>query len=458
MQSNSPLQKDNFSGFDYEFVDSILHLVITDLRFLREQIDNLKPELFGDELRIKLAEIALSFYSESGCAAKNLYINYLIEKCKKERLSDAKTKLLVDKARELYKTSVNEKYITSRLNQYFRFARIKLIRNQLDKAVDNDDIESAADILNKAKLETNNNGFKPVDYFATINQRIMRREVISAQQDGVHFLIPTLEKKGVYAHRGEVTLVIAPSKRGKSVFLTHVGKCAVVTGHHVLHVSLENPIAMVEDRYDSMWSGLEIEYLRDLANKLHMKINDVSEMVKGKLYIVWKMGKTYSPFDLRADIERMRVDGKKIDTVIIDYGELLKPTTRYSGESSARLTRDDIFVNLRNVATDLDIVIVTAQQTPMKKRTKFRIYMEDGQESSAPAQHSSLIMTLNQTADEQAVGEMRLYVDGYWHGQCGPQIGDVLLRQDIARMQFCLEEIPVDQGKEAQKKKMAASP
>jgi hypothetical protein len=101
---------------------------------------------------------------------------------------------------------------------------------------------------------------------------------------------------------------------------------------------------------------------------------------------------------------------------------------------------------------------VTAQQTPLKKAGKFRIGMEDGQESSMPAQHSSLILTLNQTPDEHTANEMRISVSGYWHGQSAPVIPDVLVKQDFDRMQFCIEEIPLADGVESIKSGKGAKP
>jgi len=449
MAAPQNLRMDNFNGFDSGFIDSLLHLMVSDVKFMRENEAGLRAELFVDDLRMKLADIALKFYKSSGCVAKNLYLDFISKMCDDERLPEARIRLLKEKASEIQKASANADYVSSRLEQYFSFAKLKTLRYQLDRMIDSGDVEGAKGAVRATQIEIGKNGHKPVDYFANISQRVLRRETLQTQEDGVQFLIPTLHQKGVFAHRGEITLVIAPSKRGKSVFLTHIGRCAIFTGHNVLHVSLENPISMVEDRYDAMLSGLEVEHLRLLADRLQTKIEKAAEMAKGRLYILWKMARTYSPIDLKADVERMRMEGKRIDTVIIDYGELLKPVERHGGESSMRAMRDDIFVNLRGIATKLDFVCVTAQQTPLKKRTKFRIYMEDGQESSMPAQHSSLIMTLNQTNEEQAAGEMRLYVDGYWHGPSGKQIGDILLKQDLARMQFCLKEIPVLQGVEA---------
>jgi len=318
--------------------------------------------------------------------------------------------------------------------------------------MDQGDIKHARELLQMAARSSQIKGkMKPIDYFATLRQRQLRRDVMAIQQDGVHFLIPTFETKGIYSHRGEITLIIAPSKRGKSITLTHMGKSAVFQGQHVLHVSLENPITMVEDRYDAMFSGLATQDLRFLADNLSVKIADVESLCRGRLHLLWRAAKQYSPLDLKADIQTMRAEGKRIDVAIVDYGELMKPVSKTSGDARMRADLNDIFVNFRAVCTEEDVVGITAQQTPLKKRAKFRLGMEDGQEASMPSQHSSLIVTLNQTPDEYENNEMRLLVSGYWHGPSWPGVPEVLVKQDFDRMQFCIKEIPLEDGIEASK-------
>jgi replicative DNA helicase len=424
--------------------------MIVDVNFLREYSGFLKPELFNDDTRVQLAYAALYFFKDCGCAAKNLYFDYLDRLAAENGYSDAKVQLLKEKAADIMvNTTPNSEYITKRLKDYFEFAKVKLLHYQLTRSIDDGDVKGAIDSVKVAQIELKKGEAAPVDFFETIPTRINRREVIHAQEDGVYLNIPTLDKNNIYAHNGEITLCIAPSKRGKSICLTHAAKCALLQNHTVLHISLENPLQMVEDRYDAMLSNIEIDSLRMGSDKLRNRVEYIRDIIKGKLFVLWRMAKTYSTSDLRADITSLRRQGHKIDVVIIDYGELMKPTGKFGGEAAMRAIRDDIFAGMRAVASDMGFVCITAQQTPLKKRKQFRIYMEDGQESSMPAQHSSLIITLNQTPDEEKANEMRLYVDGYWHGVSGTRVGDILVKQNFDKMQFCVKEIPISQGVEA---------
>jgi hypothetical protein len=441
---------DNFKQFDVGFTDAILYLMITDQKFMRDYSANLNPDLFSDDIRIRMARFASGFYAMTGVVARDLFVNFVTDRCREERIGEARKKLLVEKAQELMKTSEpNVKYISDRLEEFFHFAHLKNVRYLLDRAIDVGDLKSAKEAISKAHRGIKKED-KPIDYFETVEKRVRRREVVNVQRAGVSFLIPSLSRHGVFAHRGEIALIIAPSKRGKSLFLSHAAKCALYQGHNVLHISLENPIGMVEDRYDAMLSGLGVEELRALSPVLKEKVQEISKIAKGKLFLLWKMARSYSPLDMKVDLEESKNEGKRITTVIVDYGEIMKPVGKYSGDGAMRAARDDIFLHLRAIATEQDVVCITAQQTPLKKRTKFRLHMEDGQESSMPAQHSSLIMTLNQTQDEMAANEMRIYVDGYWHGPSGPQVGDILVKQDLSRLQVYLKEMPITAGVSSQ--------
>lgn len=436
---------DTFRGFDQGFVDDILTLMLTDLKFMKEYNNQLHAELFGDGIRVALADMAKRFYEQTGLVARRNFLTYVQDVAEEEHLQEAKVKLIKEHASMLVKSEANAIYVSQKLDKFFAFAKAKRLRHELNTAIEAGDVEAALQAVQTAQIVKKNDDAIPVDYFDTLDKRMIRRIMEQNAEEGVRFMIPTLEKYGIFAHRKEITLCIAPSKRGKSVFLSHAGVCAITQGHNTLHVSLENPLHMVENRYDAMLSQLDINSLESQMDLLGDRINYIRELARSKLYILWRMARTYSPYDLRADIQELRRQGKRIDVVLIDYGELMKSSVR-SGDGWMRASRDEIFATLRAIASDEDFVCITAQQTPLKRRKQFRIYMEDGQESSMPAQHSSLILTLNQTEDEMAANEMRLYVDGYWHGAYGSKIGDILLKQDLQRMQFCLREMRLTDG------------
>jgi len=437
--------RDTFRGFDEGFVDGVLTLMLTDVKFMRKYGQLLSPDLFGDTLRITLAELARRYYDQSGLVAKDMFLSYIQDAAEDERMNESRVKLLKGKGAELVQEPTNAYYISQKLERFFQFAKLKRLQIELGEAIEAGNIDAAAEAVSRAQAIQKDDLERPVEYFTTVNKRILRRILESKSKDGVRFMVPTLEKYGIFAHRDEICLCIAPSKRGKSIFLQHAGKCAILQGHNVLHVSLENSRAMVEDRYDSMFSNMEKDELTPFMDKLGNQIGYLKELFKSKLYILWRMARTYSPQDLQNDIQQLARDGVRIDVVIVDYGELMKSSVR-GGDAWMRASRDEIFTTARAVAQRENVVLITAQQTPLKRRKQFRIYMEDGQESSMPAQHSSLILTLNQTPEEYDNNEMRLYVDGYWHGPAGQKVGDILLKQDFSRMQFCLHEMRLSDG------------
>jgi len=204
----------NFVGFDGNFLDAILWLLITDLKFMREYGDQIKPDMFQDKVRFLIAGYTREFYEESHCVPKQLFKTYAQDRINKDRVDNATAKLLlahIDKIGAEQK-QIALAYVTQRLSHFFDLNLVSGVATVLQQAAERGDTEEAKRVLKQAvsKFSTKIKSTKPVDYFANIRQRTVRREVVLSQEDGVHFFIPTLERRGIYAHRGEVTLIIAP--------------------------------------------------------------------------------------------------------------------------------------------------------------------------------------------------------------------------------------------------------
>jgi hypothetical protein len=121
-----PLQPDNLSGFDHGLLDSILALMVMHAEFLQEHQERLKPELFAEDIRIRLAEMALRFYQENGKVAEKLFLDYIDKAADLESFPEARIQLLKDKAADVMQASVNSKYVAVAKNSIRRkFGRLK---------------------------------------------------------------------------------------------------------------------------------------------------------------------------------------------------------------------------------------------------------------------------------------------------------------------------------------------
>jgi hypothetical protein len=73
-----------------------------------------------------------------------------------------------------------------------------------------------------------------------------------------------LDDLGVRPNRGELFLIIAAAKKGKSWWLTEIGKQGVMHRKSVLHISLENSERLVSKRYVQALFAMTVSPLRNL--------------------------------------------------------------------------------------------------------------------------------------------------------------------------------------------------
>lgn len=202
-------EADNLSAFESPFIDCVLHAMGSSKEFMDEYQSILRPEMFSDEIRMKLAEYIQRFYAAHRGVPGETYSAYVREQCTKERSSDAQTKLRVDKARQIIRmNNVNIQYVREQLNDFAEFGRLKATRYLLDAAIDNKNLEEAKKVVADAQgsLDGNTN----ID----LNKHYLTFSELQALEisEPVKILEPWLRA-------GDTTIVYSESGVGK----THLG-------------------------------------------------------------------------------------------------------------------------------------------------------------------------------------------------------------------------------------------
>ena len=123
--------------------------------------------------------------------------------------------------------------------------------------------------------------------------------------------------------RGELGVVIAPTGAGKSMALVHLGAAALKEGLNVIHYTLELGDTVIAKRYDSCITGILLDDIVNLKDRVHEAVKNV----KGELIVKEYPTKSASTRTILNHLERMKRTGFKIDMVIVDYGDLLRPVT-----------------------------------------------------------------------------------------------------------------------------------
>ena len=154
---------------------------------------------------------------------------------------------------------------------------------------------------------------------------------------------------------GDVGLIFGGPGGGKSWMLSVLGAAAVAAGKTVCHYTLELSDSYVGRRYDSVFTGIEVQDL----GKHRAEIDETISNLKGRLIIKeFSMGKA-SIATIEAHIQKTTDLGHRPDLIIIDYVDLLK-SKRKSIDRKEEI--DDIYISTKGMARDLKLPIWTVSQ------------------------------------------------------------------------------------------------
>jgi replicative DNA helicase len=203
--------------------------------------------------------------------------------------------------------------------------------------------------------------------------------------------------------RGELGVVIAPTGAGKSMALVHIGAEAVQAGLTVVHYTLELQETVVATRYDSCITGVNLSDVFSHKEEVLEQIKNLD----GKLIIKEYPTKSASTQTIHNHLEKLKRRGEKIDMIIVDYGDLLRPV-RYLKEKRNEL--ESIYEELRGMAQTFECPIWTASQTNRSGLNAEVITMESISEAFNKCFVADFIFTISRTIEDKVNNEGRAFI------------------------------------------------
>ena len=133
------------------------------------------------------------------------------------------------------KDSVNGEYCVSQLSKFIRQQQLKGALTKAIEAFEDGNVDDAELALQKG-LQSQAFSF---ELGLNLRDADSALKFFDQADLGIMTGINELDKRDIVPRPGEMFLFIAPPKRGKSWFLIHIGKWALLQRKKVLHVSLE---------------------------------------------------------------------------------------------------------------------------------------------------------------------------------------------------------------------------
>ena len=231
---------------------------------------------------------------------------------------------------------------------------------------------------------------------------------------------------------GEMGLILAPTNRGKSIALLGFAKRALIGGGKVVVYTLEMSDGAVATRADAAFTGLPMSELEEHAEEVAQKLSALYRTYGDALIIKQWPPHVATVTMVRAHLGELAATGFRPDLVVIDYGDLMKPGSRYS---ERRHELAILFEEIRGLAVELDCPLWTATQANRSALKKEVVGLEDLSESFDKAMIADVVIALCQTPEEEQMDppQMRLFLAKNRSERKGRI---VTIENDFARMSF----------------------
>jgi replicative DNA helicase len=195
---------------------------------------------------------------------------------------------------------------------------------------------------------------------------------------------------------------MAPAGIGKSWLLINIGANAVKDGKTVIHYTLELNENYVGQRYDSVFTGIPAQNLKNYRDDIEAKMLTL----KGDLIVKYFPTKSVGVMGLKAHIEKTIMLGKKPDLVIVDYGDLLKVNIKKDKHEAL----EDLYEELRGMAGEYEIPVWTASQAGRSALEEDIIEADKIASSYGKVMVADFLMSLSRKVEDKMSGTGRGHV------------------------------------------------
>mgnify|MGYP000167808614 FL=1 len=181
-----------------------------------------------------------------------------------------------------------------------------------------------------------------------------------------------------------LNIALAGTGVGKSLFMCHMAANCLSQGKNVLYITLEMAEERIAERIDANLMNISMEDLHDLPKKMFdSKIESIAKKTNGKLIIKEYPTASAHSAHFRGLIKELAIKRSfKPDMIFIDYLNICA-SSRLKGATNVNSYTyiKSIAEELRGLAVECDVPIMSATQTTRSGFTSSDLGLEDTSES-----------------------------------------------------------------------------
>jgi len=346
--------------YSKEFQFQVLCALVQDPLFRLDFLMLLSQEMFEPPYNL-FFQVLQSLSPDENFQPKQYLLeitNYLVQ----VGLDDEKQREIILEAKRLFKESVDVSYVKERVIYFLKEVEVKSFLSDIPRLV----MEGKVGFVLEKFEYISSIGASTSNAVNLGDLDLVREELIKRYSPSVLVStgFPTLDNifYGGFAP-GEIHVVQAPPKAGKSALGVNVGAINVLLGKRVLHVTLELTHYEVLMRYVQRIASISytdiLKMEEDEWNLLKERI--YNQVLKDYLFVLYYPEKSASAMEIHSWLTRQKVVREwKPDFIIIDYDDCLLPSS--GSKDSLYEDSGDIYSDLIRLAVKWDVPILTFSQ------------------------------------------------------------------------------------------------
>ena len=390
------MASENFNQFGPTFQSKVISSLLSDNKFIQTINDILEPAYFDSDANKWLTKEIAKYFMEFRKAP-----TLEVLKIKITQMNDDVLKVsIIENLKEAWR-NIEATDLEFVKQETLGFCKNQVIKESIMQSVDlleqkkYDEIKVIIDAAMKAGSERDLGH----DYIISLEERLTSavRNTLPTPWDSI-----TNVMDGGLAG-GELGVLVAAAGIGKTWCLQSLAAHLVKQGKTVVHYTLELNEAYVGLRYDTVFSGITTSNI-----KFHQEeVQKVIDGLKGKLIIKYYPTRSASVNTLAAHLKQMEIQEIKPDVVIVDYADILKPTTFYKEKRHAT---GETYENLRGMAGEFDIPIWTASQANRSSLEEEIIDASKVSEDYSKVMTADFVMSVSRKVEDKIANTGRVHV------------------------------------------------
>ena len=394
----------------------LLHALLSDRLNLQRLIGKHRSEFFTTQSRLFIYDCIMRTFNEKRTTLSPDQFEFEIKK--RYDLEKDKTRVddLTSEFTLIEKTAVTEstEVIIQNLEEVQLANSTEALIRDAYKELENGNYTEAADMLKRKSIDLGtlqkenriyNLHKDSDDWFEEVKKRHDHPEIYAGIPTGFQ----KFDEKTGGLFPAELTVVFGLSGKGKSTLMKAMACNIRKSGRNVLHCGNEENEFQMRSKYMSADSGALYSVFKkgtytDEQFLELKKYSDNERNAKGNIFIYEFPQQTDATWIERA-YRQLEMQGIKIDVIIVDYLDLMKPCEKAYSENDegGKVTSD-----LKQVAINCNVPLITATQAGIqseKQEKKERPFLNQSDVFGTKRKvHSAntLIGIVNQTATAQA--------------------------------------------------------